>query len=113
MVERSHLAPFLYYVLLDVDSKKKGKPFLKWFDGKHLQEVLTHPGFLWARRVPLDEPAEDGWKRFMIVYAINDRKNYLAYKNSDLYQKIMGEYKQFEGQYRVQRFSGQVDVFFD
>ena len=74
---------------------------------------MTHTGFLWARRVPLDEPAKDGWKRFMIVYAINDRDNYLAHKNSDLYQKVKREYKQFEGQYRVQRFFGQVDVFFD
>ena len=67
MVERSHLAPFLYYVQLDVDPKK-GDPFLKWLSGKHIQDVLRAPGFMWARRVPLDEPAEDGWKRLLIVY---------------------------------------------
>jgi len=62
MVDRSHLAPFLYYLLLDVHSKK-GKPFLKWLSSKHIQDVLKHPGFMWARRVPMDKPAEDGWKK--------------------------------------------------
>jgi len=112
MVERSHLAPFLYYVMLDVHPKK-GQPFLKWLSDKLILNVLEHPGFLWARRVALEESAEDGWKKLILVYAVNNREDYLAYKNSDLFGRVKEDLKQFEGQYRVQRFFGQVDVFFD
>lgn len=112
MVERSHLAPFLYYILLDIDPKK-GDPFLRWLSGKHIQDVLRAPGFMWARRVPLDEPAEDGWKKLMIVYGINTREDFQIYKDSDLFQQFKEECKQFEGLYRVQRFFGQVDLALD
>lgn len=109
MVERSHLTPFLYYILLDVDPKN-GEPFMRWLSSKHIQEVANNPGFLWARRVPLDEPAEDGWKRLMIVYGINSREEYQAYNGGEAFLQYKEECKQFDGMYRVQRFFGQVDL---
>lgn len=112
MVERSHLAPFLYYVQLDVDPKK-GQEFLEWLSAKHIQEVVYNPGFMWARRVPLDEPAADGWKRFMVVYGINSREEYQAYQEGDNFKRYKEECKQFEGVFRVQRFFGQVDLVLD
>ncbi len=109
MVGRSHLAPFLYYILLDIDPKK-GQPFKKWLSSKHIQEVLRMPGFMWARRVPLDEPTEDGWEKLMVVYGINSRQEYLDYMDSDFYRDFMEECEQFEGTFRYQRFFGQVDL---
>ena len=112
MVERSHLAPFLYYVQVDVDPKK-GQDYLKWLSSKHIKEVVSAPGFLWARRTPLDEVAKDGWKRYMISYGVNSREDFQAYRSSELFQKFLEEAKQFEGVYRIQRFYGQVDLAFD
>jgi quinol monooxygenase YgiN len=112
MVERSHLAPFLYYVQVDVDPVK-GRKYIEWLSSKHIQEVVKSPGFLWARRTPLDEPAADGWKRYMITYAINSREDFEAYRNGPIFKKFMEEVKEFEGLFRVQRFYGQVDLVFD
>ena len=104
--------PIIYTVRLDLTDEVRDE-FERWAAGKHIQDVLTHPGFMWARRVPLDEPAEDGWKKLMIVYGINSREDYLIYKNSDLFQQFKEECKQFEGLYRVQRYFGQVDLVLD
>ena len=80
---------------------------------KHIHDVVNNPGFMWARRIPLDEPAEDGWKRLIIVYGINTREEYQAYKEGKAFQNYKEECKQFEGFYRVQRFFGQVDLVLD
>ncbi len=112
MVERSHLSPYLYHVVVEVDPVR-GKEYLKWLSSKHIQEVITHPGFMWARRVSLDEPAEDGWKRFMIVYGINSRDDFLTYRESDLFRGFQKELKQFEEVYRIIRYFGPVDLVLD
>lgn len=112
MVERAHLAPFLYFALVDIDPKK-GEEFYRWLSSVHIKDVIGNPGFLWARRIPLDQTAEDGWKRVIVMYGINTREEYLVYRESEAFKRYQEELKQFAGVYRTQRLFGQVDLAFD
>jgi len=43
---------------------------LKWLDGGHIADVVKQPGFLWARRFALEQPNDEGWPAFSMVYGV-------------------------------------------
>ena len=43
---------------------------LDWLDGGHIADVVRQPGFLWARRFTLEQPSEEGWPAFAMVYGV-------------------------------------------
>src|SRR5262245_49944549 len=51
-------APFLYLVRFWVNPEG-AKAVLHWLDGGHMRDVVGQPGFLWVRRVRLDQNAPE------------------------------------------------------
>ena len=56
---------------------------LGWLDGGHMQDVVALPGFLWSRRVELEETAEDGWSAHAMVYGLESMDHLRTYMTSD------------------------------
>ncbi len=102
-------APYVYAVLVQVDPDRGGD-YVAWLDNKHIADVVGFPGILWARRVRLDEPADDGWDRYFVIYGFESRDVLARYQESELFQSFAEEIKPFEGLFRLQRFFGQVDL---
>ena len=42
---------------------------MAWLDGGHIAEVAAQPGFLWARRIRLEETDSLGWRAFANIYS--------------------------------------------
>ncbi len=102
-------APYVYSVLVHVDPDR-GSDYVAWLDNKHIADVVGFPGILWARRVRLDEPADDGWDRYLVIYGFESRDVLARYHESELFLSFAEELKPFEGLFRLQRFFGQVDL---
>ena len=102
-------APYIYSVLVHVEPRR-GSAYVAWLDDKHIADVTSFPGVLWARKVKLDEPAADGWERYFVVYGFASREVLAGYQASALFQSFTEELKPFEGLYRLQRFFGEVDL---
>ncbi len=102
-------APYVYSVLVHVDPDRGGD-YVAWLDNKHIADVVGFPGVLWARRFRLDEAADDGWDRYLVIYGFESRDVLARYQESELFQSFAEEIKPFEGLFRLQRFFGQVDL---
>lgn len=102
---------YIYFVLVEVDPDA-GAGYVHWLDTKHIADVAAYPSVLWARKVILEEPATDGWQRFMVIYGFLSKKQFNEYRNSDLFKSFAGELEQFEGVYRLKRMHGSVDLAF-
>ena len=109
MAKKPPEALYRYFLLLEVDPKQ-GQDYLRWLEDKHIKDVLTAPGFLWARRIVLDEAAADGWQKFMVVYGLRSREDFQNYQTSDLLKGFADELKPFEGVFRITRHFGPVDL---
>jgi len=103
------MASYFYYILAEVDPVR-GQPYLDWLEGGHIAKVMTYPGFLNVRRVALEDPAEDGWRRYLVTYELENKGALENYWQSDLFKSFAGEIKAFEGTFRVQRFHGRADM---
>ena len=66
-------APVLYVVQAWV-SPDGGDRYLDWLEQKHMAEVIREPGFLWARRVRLDQTDERGWRGYLLLYGLASRE---------------------------------------
>lgn len=99
--------PYMYLVFVEVDPKR-GKSYLEWQDKKHMDELLTSPAFLWARKLKLARPAEDGWERYVVVYGVKSFEEFQKYRESPLFTGFGRELEQFRGTFRINRFVGEV-----
>jgi len=99
--------PYLYLVFIEVDPKR-GKPYLEWQDRKHVDDVMTDPAFLWARKVKLMRPAEDGWDRYVLLYGVRSHEDFQKYRDSPLFSGFAAELQKFQGTFRINRFIGEV-----
>lgn len=102
-------APFVYSLLVHVDPDRGGD-YVAWLDNKYIADVVGFPGILWAHKVRLDEPADDGWERYLVIYGLESRQVLARYHESELLRNFAEELKPFEGLFRLQRFFGQVDL---
>lgn len=75
---------------------------LRWLDGGHMAEVASQPGFLWAKRIKLEQG-------YLMIYGIESKQAYDAYEaNSALKAKFARERAPFEKHMKIERFSGEV-----
>lgn len=76
---------------------------LGWLDGGHMAEVASQPGFLWCKRIRLQE------NTYMMIYGIESKAAFDSYENnSQLKAKFAKERAPFEKQMKIERFSGEV-----
>lgn len=100
--------PFIYAVLVEIDPER-GAAYEGWLRDKHIADVAGFPGILWARRVRLDEPAADGWDRYLVIYGFRSRAVLARYRASQLFRSFAEEAEPFAGFYRLEHFFGDVD----
>jgi len=62
-------APALYFVRFWVNPASHKKVF-EYLDNVHLKDVVSQPGFLWARRYKLAQVDSNGWPGYQMLYAV-------------------------------------------
>ena len=76
---------------------------LRWLDGGHMAEVASQPGFLWSKRIRLQENS------YAIIYGIESKAAFDAYENNAaLKARFAKERAPFEKQMKIERFAGEV-----
>jgi Domain of unknown function (DUF4286) len=101
-------AEILYMVRSWVDPDL-GQPYLDWLETKHMVEVCAEPGFLWARKVELDQKDSSGWRGFLLLYGLADRAALDAYFKSPTRDGFWKELEAFEAIHYSERFFGATD----
>ena len=109
MTEKAYISPFMYYVLIDIHPNKSDE-YLHWLSTKHITDVVNSPWVLWGRKVALEQKAEDGWKRIMVVYGFPSKKDFEEYRASELFKSFAEEMKPFAEVFRITRMFGQIDL---
>ncbi|HEY7609588.1 MAG TPA: hypothetical protein VIF14_10190 [Alphaproteobacteria bacterium] len=79
---------------------------LAWLDGGHTAEVAAQPGFLWARRIRLEEVDVLGWRAFTTVYGLESKAALDAYFKNPIREKFAREQAAFADVLRVERSWG-------
>ena len=62
-------APYFYLVKFWVHPESR-KAVLEWLDSGHMADMVALPGFLFVRRVKLEQDSADGWSGFMMIYGV-------------------------------------------
>lgn len=76
---------------------------LRWLDGGHMAEVASQPGFLWCKRIRLEE------NTYLMIYGIESKAAFDSYEgNAQLKAKFARERAPFEKHMKIERFSGEV-----
>ena len=102
-------APVLYIVRFWVSPSGHTDVFA-WLDGAHGAEVVAQPGFVFARRVKLEQKSEDGWQGYYNLYGLESRQaldDYFA--NKPLHEKFARERSPFIHHLRMERTWGSVE----
>jgi len=87
------------------------EPVMRWLEGGHLAEVLRQPGFLWVRRLGIEETDATGWSAHAMIYAIRSKADYERYMaNHALHTQFAKEREPFAARIRIERFAGEVDL---
>src|SRR5262245_33211127 len=73
-------APFVYLVRFWVNPAGAAA-VLRWLDGGHMRDVVAQPGFLWVRRVRLEQNSPEGWPGYLMIYGLESRDALQAYFN--------------------------------
>src|SRR5262245_40806715 len=102
-------APFLYLVRFWVNPEG-AKAVLHWLDGGHMRDVVGQPGFLWVRRVRLDQNGPDGWHGYTMIYGVESRAALQRYFDGPAPARFAQERKPFEHHLRMERNWGTVDA---
>ena len=63
-------APVVYVVRFWVAPETE-QELIDWIDNGHLQEVVDQPGFLWGRRLTLDDRDGQGWQGHRTVSGLS------------------------------------------
>jgi antibiotic biosynthesis monooxygenase (ABM) superfamily enzyme len=98
-------AKIIYMVRSWVDPEL-GRPYLDWLETKHMAEVCEEPGFLWARKVELDQKDSSGWDGYLLIYGLADRAALDAYLKSPARDGFWKELEAFEEIHYSERFYG-------
>lgn len=101
-------APIIYTVIVWV-SPDGGDRYLRWLEDKHMREVIAEPGFLWARRVQLEQTDAHGWQGYLLLYGLIDRAALEAYLHSPSRERFWRELEPFNSVYKGERVWGKVD----
>jgi antibiotic biosynthesis monooxygenase (ABM) superfamily enzyme len=101
-------APVLYMVRAWV-SPLGGERYLRWLETKHMAEVITEPGFLWARRCRLEQTDDKGWQGYLLIYGLESRAALEAYLNCPARERFWKELEPLNDVHYAERFYGAVD----
>ena len=101
-------APILYEVRAWV-SPQGGERYLAWLERKHMAEVIREPGFLWARRVRLEQTDANGWRGYLLLYGLESHAALQAYLDSPARAGFWRELQAFDDVHRAERVWGTVD----
>ena len=82
---------------------------MAWLDGGHIAEVVSQPGFLWARRIRLEEADSLGWRAFANIYGLESKAALDAYLADPVRARFAREQAPFAGLMRVARSRGDVE----
>jgi hypothetical protein len=78
---------------------------LRWLDGGHVQELLGQDGFLWCKRIKIQQNA------FVMLYGIESKAAFEAYEsNQALKEKFARERAPFEKHMKIERFAGELEA---
>jgi len=102
-------APYLYLVKFWVHPDSL-KAVMDWLDGGHMAEVVAQPGFLFVRRVKLEQISDDGWSAYMMIYGLASQAALQRYFDGPAPAKFAQERNPFEHHLRMERASGAVDA---
>ena len=102
-------APYFYIVKFWVHPDGL-KPVLDWLDRGHMAEVVAQPGFLFVRRVKLEQASDDGWSAYMMIYGLRSQAALQHYVDGPSPAKFAQERKPFEHHLRMERVFGAVDA---
>lgn len=102
-------APILYLVKAWV-SPDGGQRYLRWLEEKHMAEVIREPGFLWAKRVRLEQTDERGWAGYLLVYGLESRDALERYLHGPARERFWRELEPLNDVHRAERFWGTVDL---
>jgi len=72
--------------------------------------VVAQPGFLFVRRVKLEQASDDGWSAYMMIYGLESKAALQRYFDGPAQAKFAQERKPFEHHLRMERSSGAVDA---
>jgi hypothetical protein len=102
-------APYFYIVKFWVHPDGH-KSVLDWLDRGHMAEVVAQPGFLFVRRVKLEQASDDGWSAYMMIYGLQSQAALQRYVNGPAPAKFAQERKPFEHHLRMERVFGAIDA---
>ncbi len=74
-----------------------------------MAEVIAEPGFLWARKVRLEQADDDGWEGYLLIYGLESRDALEAYLNSAARERFWRDLEPLNAVHRAERFYGAVD----
>jgi hypothetical protein len=78
---------------------------LRWLDGGHVKELLGQDGFLWCKRIKIQQHA------FVMLYGIESKAAFEAYEsNKALKEKFARERAPFEKHMKIERFAGELEA---
>lgn len=103
-------APVMYVVRFWVDPQGHREVF-DWLDGGHSAEVVAQPGFLFYHRLALEQPGDDGWPGYMMLYGLESRQaleNY--FNNKALHEKFNQQRAPFVHCIRTDRAWGSLEA---
>jgi antibiotic biosynthesis monooxygenase (ABM) superfamily enzyme len=101
------------YMVRSWTKPEGGRRYLDWLEDKHMAEVVDQPGVLWARKVALDQPDEQGWPCLLLIYGFASREDLQNYLESPARDGFWNELESFKDVHYSERFYGDVDFAVD
>ncbi len=102
-------APYFYLVKFWVHPDSR-KAVLDWLDTGHMADMVALAGFLFVKRVKLEQVSEDGWSAFMMIYGVESKSALQRYFEGPAPARFAQQRKQFEHHLRMERVFGAVDA---
>src|SRR5881397_2763909 len=78
-----------------------------------MAEVISEPGFLWARKCRLEQTDEQGWAGYLLIYGLESQEALETYLHSPARDRFWQELEPFNDVHRAERFYGAVDFQID
>ena len=102
-------APVMYVVRFWVAPAGQQQVFA-WLDGGHCADVVAQPGFLFVKRIKLEQPGDDGWDSYFMLYGLQSRQALEDYfGNTALAERFAQERAPFMQYLRMERAWGSVE----
>lgn len=81
---------------------------LRFLADGHIADVVSQPGFRWARQLDMGRVAADGWEEFIVLYGVASQACMADYFASAAVERYAEEMAPFREDVRVERSFGTV-----